>query len=422
MTAPGAALTQTRDAVGAAFGDARRALRPAHALVAAGVVAALVVLPALPLGLDAADLAADLYLAAAAVGLGMAVGIAGMPVLAQGAFLALGAYTAALLGSRAGWPTEAAVAAGGIAAAAAGLVIGAATAWARPAIVAVATWLFAWLIALGLVAFPRVSGGSQGIVVGDADLAGVSLGATAHYVVAAVLVLAAVAVFATVARRPVGLALSAARQHRPAAELLGLPVARLRVGAVAAGAAFAGVAGALAVQLARSRRRGVLRPARLVRAPRRRRARRRHLPCRRRRRRRAARAGLARVTETGGLEGLQLNRVQTLIAAVVVITALGATDRGLVPSLQERRRRPRPTATALDAPRAAPAAVRTATLSARELARRYGGVVALDGLDLDVRGRLGACAHRPQRLGQDDGAAAARGRRATRLGNGHTRR
>src|SRR5262249_6507817 len=56
------------------------------------------------------DLASGLYLACAAVGLAFIVGIAGLPSLAQGAFVAVGAVVAAHL-----------LAAGGAAAAAAGL-------------------------------------------------------------------------------------------------------------------------------------------------------------------------------------------------------------------------------------------------------------------------------------------------------------
>ena len=44
------------------------------------------------------------YLALAAVGLAYAVGLAGIPSLGQGAFLGIGAFTEALLRTKAGWP------------------------------------------------------------------------------------------------------------------------------------------------------------------------------------------------------------------------------------------------------------------------------------------------------------------------------
>ena len=55
----------------------------------------------------------------------------------------------------------------------------------------------------------------------------------------------AIVAFAVIARRAPGLALAAAREHPDPALALGVPVARLRLGAFAASAAIAGLAGAL---------------------------------------------------------------------------------------------------------------------------------------------------------------------------------
>jgi branched-chain amino acid transport system permease protein len=334
-----------------------------------------------------ARLAADLYLAAAAVAVGLAVGLAGMPTLGQGAFMAVGAFCAALLAARAGAPTAVAVAAGALAATLGGGAVGVATAHLRPALVAVMTWLLAWLVALGLLAFPALSGGAQGIVVPEAEVAGARLTSEGHYAVALALVVLAVAVFATLARRPGGLALAAARQHLPAALTLGVPVARRRAGVFTATAGFGGLAGALAVQLegvadasaygpllsftvfvavvlggAVSPIGGIVGVAFL--------------------------ALVARVTEGGSLESLQASRVQTFIAAVVVLAAVGFTDRGLVPSLTAWRRRGR--APLSDARVMAPATpispVHPASFSARGLTKRYGTFTALGGLDLELTG------------------------------------
>ena len=59
-----------------------------------------------------ADLAGGLYLACAAVGLAFTVGVAGLPLLAQGAFIAIGAVAAAHLGSTALGAVAGAVAGG----------------------------------------------------------------------------------------------------------------------------------------------------------------------------------------------------------------------------------------------------------------------------------------------------------------------
>ena len=70
-----------------------------------------------------ADLASGLYLACAAVGLGFVAGVAGLPSLAQGAFMATGAMVAAHLLEH-GVPTGIAALAGGIAGGAAGALVG----------------------------------------------------------------------------------------------------------------------------------------------------------------------------------------------------------------------------------------------------------------------------------------------------------
>ena len=109
---------------------------------------------------------------------------------------------------------------------------------------AVATWLFAWLVALGLAAFPSIGGGADGIAIADSGL-----GDTGHYVLALALVVLACLAFFAIARGAPGLALSALRQRRAAALALGVRATRLRLGAFVASAALGGLAGSLGVQL-----------------------------------------------------------------------------------------------------------------------------------------------------------------------------
>ena len=92
------------------------------------------------------DVVFDLYLLAAALGLVPVVAFAGLPVLSQSAFLAVGAIGAMQL-ERAGLPIGSAV----LLSIVAGGVLGALTGWlvaAAPAPrVALATWALAWLAA-----------------------------------------------------------------------------------------------------------------------------------------------------------------------------------------------------------------------------------------------------------------------------------
>src|SRR5207247_2666983 len=121
---------------------------------------------------------------------------AGLPSLGTGAFVAIGAFTAALLVARSGWPLEPAVLAGLAAAALAGILSGGVVRL-RPAFVAVSTWLLAWLVWLFLLAFPSVSGGSQGLIVPERRLLGFTATPKVHFEVAlALLVLAAVGIAA----------------------------------------------------------------------------------------------------------------------------------------------------------------------------------------------------------------------------------
>jgi len=141
--------------------EVRAAWRPRSTLVvAAFAVAALAPLAA---G-DArtADLADGLYLACAAVGLALAVGIAGLPSLAQGGFVAVGAVVGAHLLEH-GAPTAVAALAGLLAGAAAGGVVGVAFARLPGAGFAAATWIVTWLIAFATDSLTWVLGGSRGI-------------------------------------------------------------------------------------------------------------------------------------------------------------------------------------------------------------------------------------------------------------------
>jgi ABC-type branched-subunit amino acid transport system ATPase component/ABC-type branched-subunit amino acid transport system permease subunit len=189
------------------------------------------------------DLAAGLYLAAAAVGLALAVGIAGLPCLAQGAFVAVGAVVSAHLLAH-GAPTAAAAAAGGVAGALAGGLVGSAFVRLPRAGFAAATWIVSWLVALALQSLGRLLGGAQGIVVSGGP------SPSQHYELALALTIVAVLGYVALARSPFGLGLAAAREREPAARALGVPIARQRAIVIAAGGAVAGVSGALAVQLA----------------------------------------------------------------------------------------------------------------------------------------------------------------------------
>src|SRR4051812_16686806 len=106
--------------------------------------------------------AADLYLLVAAYGLALAVSYAGLPVLGQGAFVAVGAFGTTQLAMH-GVPLLVAAAIAVAGATGGGYLVGFAATRLAGASLALATWGLAWLVYTALVVFPRLSGGSQGL-------------------------------------------------------------------------------------------------------------------------------------------------------------------------------------------------------------------------------------------------------------------
>ena len=230
----------------AAFGEAARDVKRAWQLRVSLVSAAFAVAAFAPFVFGdsrLADLAGGLYLAIAATGLAFAVGVGGLPSLAQGAFVAAGAVVSARL-LQVGAPTVVAAPLGAAAGAVAAAVVALLFVQLPRAGIAAATWIVAWLVATALDSIGWFFGGTEGLVV----TAGPS--PAGHYELAlAVTALAGVG-FSALARSPLGLGLAAARDREAAAAGCGIPVRRLRVTAFAVSGAAAGLAGALGVELA----------------------------------------------------------------------------------------------------------------------------------------------------------------------------
>jgi branched-chain amino acid transport system ATP-binding protein/branched-chain amino acid transport system permease protein len=396
VTATALARTQT---------ELRRAVAEARsgwstgAWIAVAAVALAAAIPFLSLpGVRTDALANTLYLAAAATGLGLAVGAAGLPSLGQGAFVAVGAFTSALLMAREGWPLEPAALAGAAAAIVAGLLSGGVVRL-RPAFVAVSTWLLAWLVWLFLLAFPSVSGGSQGLIVPERRLLGLSATPTVHFEVALGLLVVSAVAIAAVRRGAPGLELSALRQAPPLATSLGVRLGRRRIGALVASAFLAGLVGGLSVQLSVVADPAAYDPffsfkllvAVLLGGA-------------------AATLGPAVGIAALGLIGLAadplarllqlpVERFDTAVAAVLLLFVLALGGRGIVPWLEPwlARLRPRPTRSKRrvavcykegEAPEHSSSPV---ALRAEGLRKAFGGVVALDGLSLELaRGETAA--------------------------------
>jgi branched-chain amino acid transport system permease protein len=361
-----------------ALRDATRDARGAWRLEQAALAALFVLACALPWyapGWVHVDvLAAWLYLALAATGLGLTAGFAGLPSLAQGAFMSAGAFATALLTARAGWNAEATIPAAVAVALLLALVSGFVLVRLPPLFLAVSTWLLAWLVLLVATEFPSVAGGSQGYTVDS------PLSAKGHYELALTLTALAVVGLAAIRRSAIGMRLRAIRDRPGAARTLGVRTGRLLLGAFAASAVVGGLAGSLAVQLAGVSDPGAFGPftsfkllvAVLLGGA------------------SYAGAGVIGVAVLGAIalvghawataQSGAPAQLQPMLASVLLLAILALGGDGLVPLLLRLRRAPRaPTLRVVPPARRKPAA-----LSARGLWKSYGGVDALAGFDLDI--------------------------------------
>ncbi len=194
--------------------------------------------------------AGDLYLLVAAYGLALPVSYARLPVLGQGAFVAVGAFGTLLLAAH-GTPLLIAVATAAAIAAVSGYLMGFAATRLAGASLALATWAVAWLAYVVLVQFPRVSGGSQGLThASPARLLSASLGLTVtlhpwvHVLVAGGISVLMAAVLCHSASGPWGLDWAALRTGPTLADSLGVPVQRRRRALLAASGALGAIGGA----------------------------------------------------------------------------------------------------------------------------------------------------------------------------------
>ena len=367
------AFATTGGAVRDAVHDMRRSWTATTWLAVGGVTLAALVPVVLPGSVRLDGLAETGYLALAAVGLGFAVGIGGMPSIAQGAFVGVGAICAAhLIGS--GWAGPLAALVGAAAAALGGMAVGLAVVRFRAVYVAAATWIATWLFALALEAFPTLSGGSRGLVVPP------RWSPTVHYELALALVMVAMLAHGALAHSSFGLTLRAAAQRPAAAAALGARAARLRLQAFAGAAAVGGLAGGFAVQLV-----GVADPSaygpslsfRLLVAV-------------------LVGGAATALGPTGGVvalgaislvadvfgrvSGSETARFGPMLAALLLLGVLAFGGEGIVAAITRRiPSRARSSETA-----AAAASPTHGSVEARGLAKRFGGVVALDSFELDV--------------------------------------
>ncbi len=219
-----------------------------HVLIAAG---GAVILFLISVGLDAyrdylmAEVAATIV---AVAGLTVLIGLSGQISIGNGAFMAVGGYTGALLFVHLHWPLALIIIAAALAAAAVGAIFGLAAARLRGPYLAGATLMFAVALPFLASTFSGQLGGDQGLgffITSPAFLgANFSLQRWQAWVNCAAGLIAFV-LLANLVRSKVGRSWRAIRDDEIAAALAGLNVARFQILAFVVSAACAGLGGVL---------------------------------------------------------------------------------------------------------------------------------------------------------------------------------
>jgi branched-chain amino acid transport system permease protein len=179
----------------------------------------------------------------------LAGGYAGQVSLGHAAFFGIGAYAAALLGSREGLSPWVAIVGGAVASVAAGVVLGFLANRLRGPYFALATIAFAQVLLIVASRWRSLTQGSEGIPVPFRPglwTLGVDKVGWLYLALGLAVGVYAVAVYLETSR--VGYQLAGVREDEDAAEALGIATRRLRVGSIAASAALTSVGGTLWAQ------------------------------------------------------------------------------------------------------------------------------------------------------------------------------
>jgi branched-chain amino acid transport system permease protein len=213
-----------------------------YAVLVAGIIA-------LPHFIGTFTIAEFTYVALFAIalfGLNILTGITGQISLGQGGFMAIGAYTTAILSAQHGWPQLLTVPVAGLVAGIAGFLFGFPALRLSGVYLALATFALAVIIPSVAIAFSGFTGGSGGILLAlpTSPIGGLGVDTWLYYVawgIAAVLFVAAL--WFVHGKR--GRALRAIMENELAATSSGVSLTQYKTLAFGVSAAYAGVAGGL---------------------------------------------------------------------------------------------------------------------------------------------------------------------------------
>ncbi|NMD72583.1 branched-chain amino acid ABC transporter permease [Bacillus sp. DNRA2] len=169
-----------------------------------------------------------------AVSLHLVIGITGQFSIGHAGFLAVGAYTSAIITMKLGLPFPVAILVAGIAAALAGLIIGIPSLRLKGDYLAIATLGFGEIVRITLLNIPYVGGA-----------AGMQVSSLTNWTWVFISLLATLVVITNFTNSTHGRACISIRENEIAADAMGINTTFYKVVAFALGAFFAGVAGAL---------------------------------------------------------------------------------------------------------------------------------------------------------------------------------
>ncbi len=184
--------------------------------------------------------------AIAAIGLNILTGFTGQLSLGHGAFIGVGAYSAAILATKAGFPFILAVPCAGLITALVGVLFGLPSGRLKGLYLTIATLAGQFIIEYLLVHWEGLTEGTMGIVLPGISIFGVALDSDRSFFYIAYTCLIVMILFAVnLMRTSYGRAFIAIRDNDRAAEGMGIPIFPYKLLSFGISSFYAGIAGAL---------------------------------------------------------------------------------------------------------------------------------------------------------------------------------
>jgi ABC-type branched-subunit amino acid transport system ATPase component/ABC-type branched-subunit amino acid transport system permease subunit len=180
------------------------------------------------------------------IGLNVLFGLTGQVSFGHVGFYAIGAYTVAILTTKAGWSFWPAWAAGTAVAGLVGALLALPALRVKGPYLAMVTIAFSFIVEHAIVEMPGLTGGQSGIMgIGSPTFGGLASPTQGLAIIALLVVCALSAAYARLSRSAWGAAMRAVRDSETAAESIGISPLAVKTAAFAISAALAGIAGGL---------------------------------------------------------------------------------------------------------------------------------------------------------------------------------